>query len=492
MIKFFKYKKYFLVFWLIIILMAFSFYYSTKASAATSLASRLQGYILLQVESVGEAWYVIPKDQQRVYMQNGSVAYEIMRYLSLGIKDSDLKKIPVGVEARFNDADVDQDGLSDNLENGLGTNPNKADTDNDGFSDGEEIKNNYNPLGSGNLTYDTSLITRLKGYILLQVEKQGQAWYLNPKDGKRYYMQDGPAAYQIMRYLSLGITNQNLSSISISSKTFNVDTDPPTNPPIIPPVTPPVTPTTTPPISQNSADQSIIFLHHSTGANLYNSGNVASWFASYNASHDTDYSISEMWYPTGVYNQFNDPINYYRLWVSNLCANANYGAQCLDALAATKDVVVLKHCYTSANIVPDTGNPQINSATLSQENYKLQYRALRDFMDARPSKLFIILTLPPRHRLASVTSGTAAETAARATAFSNWVKNTWLTEDAKSHPNIKVFDLHSYLIGTDNFLRYEYEASHTVGDSHPNSKANQTLGPLFGQFIVDATAQYFD
>ncbi|MFA6252909.1 MAG: MopE-related protein [Patescibacteria group bacterium] len=219
------------------------------AYAASSLANRLQGYILLQVESLGEAWYIIPKDQTRVYMPNGSSAYQIMRYLSLGITNADLSKIPVGIEPRFNDQDIDNDGLSDKLEEGLGTDPNKADTDNDSFSDGEELKNNYNPLGASKLTYNTTLVNRLKGYILLQVEKQGQAWYLNPKDGKRYYMQDGDAAYQIMRFLSLGITNKNLDTISISKKTFTVDTTPPisTPNPSTPTTTPPVTPTPTPP-----------------------------------------------------------------------------------------------------------------------------------------------------------------------------------------------------------------------------------------------------
>ncbi len=191
-----------------------------SSQAATSLGSRLSGYILLQVESLGEAWYIIPKEQKRVYLQNGSVAYQAMRELSLGITNSNLAKIPVGIEPRFNDVDTDSDGLSDNLEKGLDTDPNKADTDNDGFSDGNEIKNNYSPLGPNKLSYDNTLVNRLKGYILLQVEKQGQAWYLNPKDGKRYYMQDGEAAYNIMRFLSLGITNNNLKLIPISDRKF--------------------------------------------------------------------------------------------------------------------------------------------------------------------------------------------------------------------------------------------------------------------------------
>jgi hypothetical protein len=37
----------------------------------------------------------------------------------------------------------------------------------------------------------------------------------NTLRSKRYYMKDGDAAYQIMRSLSLGITNTNLEKIGV-------------------------------------------------------------------------------------------------------------------------------------------------------------------------------------------------------------------------------------------------------------------------------------
>jgi len=54
----------------------------------------LEGKILLQVESRGEAWYI--HEGKRYYMKNGQQAYEIMRFLLLGITNSDLRQIPVG------------------------------------------------------------------------------------------------------------------------------------------------------------------------------------------------------------------------------------------------------------------------------------------------------------------------------------------------------------------------------------------------------------
>lgn len=58
-----------------------------------------------------------------------------------------------------------------------------------------------------------TLSDTLKGRILLQVESKGEAWYVNPKDGKRYYMPDGSAAYIMMRNLGVGITNKNLDKV---------------------------------------------------------------------------------------------------------------------------------------------------------------------------------------------------------------------------------------------------------------------------------------
>ncbi|MCD4760370.1 hypothetical protein K8R42_00545 [bacterium] len=177
----------------------------------------LRGYILLQVEENGEAWYVDPLTTTRIYMENGTVAYGVMRDFGLGITDADLAKIRVGIEHRFECIDNDDDGLCNKLEEGLGTDINNFDSDGDSYDDGTEIINNYNPLAVGKLYYDDALADRLKGQIVLQVEKDGQAWYINPRDGRRYYMTDGQAAYQIMKFLSLGITNTDLEQIHISS-----------------------------------------------------------------------------------------------------------------------------------------------------------------------------------------------------------------------------------------------------------------------------------
>lgn len=55
---------------------------------------------------------------------------------------------------------------------------------------------------------DQNLANRLKGNILLQVEERGQAWYVNPADGKKYYFGRSADAFNIIRTLALGASHK--------------------------------------------------------------------------------------------------------------------------------------------------------------------------------------------------------------------------------------------------------------------------------------------
>ena len=137
---------------------------------AQELTNRVSGYILLQVESLGEAWYVRPDDTNRYYMKDGATAYEMMRSFGLGITDFDLESIPA----------VDSTEVMKTAESVCDTN---------------------------------SFAKNQSGKILLQVQQHGEAWYVYPAKCLRIYMKDGEQAYEIMRFLGLGITNQDLKTI---------------------------------------------------------------------------------------------------------------------------------------------------------------------------------------------------------------------------------------------------------------------------------------
>ena len=146
---------------------------STKAN--TALVKRLAGRILLQVETKGQAWYLDKVSLERYYLADGPSAYQALRKFGLGITNIDLNKIPVAPTS--------------------------------------VLPSDY--VKSTN--YSTTLTNRLAGRIVLQVENRGEAWYVNPINGYRYYLANGDAAYQIMRNLSLGISNINIRQITVGS-----------------------------------------------------------------------------------------------------------------------------------------------------------------------------------------------------------------------------------------------------------------------------------
>lgn len=138
--------------------------------SAQTLVQRVSGYILLQVESHGEAWYVDPVQQKATYMADGAAAYQIMRSFGLGITNTDLALIP-------------------------------------SVSDVQVMRN------ATSICASNSLAQRLSGRILLQVQAHGEAWYVYPKNCRRIYLANGPAAYDVMAFLGLGISNTDLASI---------------------------------------------------------------------------------------------------------------------------------------------------------------------------------------------------------------------------------------------------------------------------------------
>ncbi len=82
--------------------------------------------------------------------------------------------------------------------------------------------------------------SRLSGRILLQVQDKGQAFYIYPLDLKLYYLGRPSDAFSVMRALGLGISNTDLAKISVgsSSKTPSSSISAPAATPIASPVTP--------------------------------------------------------------------------------------------------------------------------------------------------------------------------------------------------------------------------------------------------------------
>ncbi len=240
----------------------------------------------------------------------------------------------------------------------------------------------------------------------------------------------------------------------------------------------------------------LFFLHHSTGDGLIGQdtvpgGIMRSVITDYNTAHATSFAFWDHCYndpglrnPDGTYpdppvsynipNDNTDPEGLWYLWTSSETDAVTARSAILD----NHQVIAFKSCFPASAIG--------DAATLEQ--YKTWYLQMRNFFDTRTDRLFVVMSTPPLHRLA-----TNETEAWNARMFANWLSSA---EYLPGHPNVVCFNLFDYLAKADdgsataNMLRYEYEGSHSDSDSHPNTLANETVGPIFAQFLIDAALAY--
>ncbi|MFA5360038.1 MAG: hypothetical protein WC349_03745 [Patescibacteria group bacterium] len=187
---------------------------SSVAAINTTLYNQLKGKIMLKVQSKGEAYYISYKEKKLYYLGRPADAFQVIRNQGVGIINTDLVKIPIGLSA-LSGLDTDQDGLPDAFEDAIGTDKNKVDSDGDGFNDKDELATGYAPWAKNTkLTYNSSFAAGQKGKIFLQVQSKGEAWYVNPADGKRYFLARPADAFNIMRQLGVGISNSNFEKLA--------------------------------------------------------------------------------------------------------------------------------------------------------------------------------------------------------------------------------------------------------------------------------------
>ena len=137
------------------------------------------------------------------------------------------------------------------------------------------------------------------------------------------------------------------------------------------------------------------------------------------------------------------------------------------------EVVILKSCYPNSAIKSDESLAQL----------KALYLGIRDVVDQQGNTLFILLTTPPLHPKA-----TTPDEAARARALATWLRSD---EFLKGHPDLVVLDFFDLLADpTTHTLRSEYQRDPQTSNSHPNVLANQTIGPLFVDFVDQAIRAY--
>lgn len=228
----------------------------------------------------------------------------------------------------------------------------------------------------------------------------------------------------------------------------------------------------------------ILFIHHSTGANLIQEGEVRKLLKEKNSLiefWDHNYNLNKL-FPKlfsiftnqkGLSDQNGNYIGKdFNIEISNNSPkeyveifSRNEDNSSLKSILQF-DIIVFKNCFPTSKI---TSNKQF-------EEYKKYYESIRENLEKYPNKKFILLTSPPlRKELTSI------EESKRAKEISKWLVSENFLQNST---NLVVFDFFNLLADEGGMLKKEY-TKFIPFDGHPNKKANIEIAPKFVDFILE-------
>jgi|WetSurMetagenome_2_1015567.scaffolds.fasta_scaffold00011_28 hypothetical protein len=231
-----------------------------------------------------------------------------------------------------------------------------------------------------------------------------------------------------------------------------------------------------------------VFLHHSTGENIWGPNGSATSIpleiAGYNNLHGYSgsdaISMNQLWWPSGSSNEWE---YWHRIFENKDLANAD-----IRPILTANKIVVIKSCFPSSGMSgrgtpADTLNPTLKSVY----NYKWHWRHIVKVMKQHPENFFAIWTSAP------MTAGQSNATEAGfSKSFCKWAKDTLaagLDPVTGTFPrNIYVFDYFAKVTDISGFLLTQYAVSYY--DSHPNSAATALIAPQFVNEIFNAAISY--
>jgi hypothetical protein len=240
--------------------------------------------------------------------------------------------------------------------------------------------------------------------------------------------------------------------------------------------------------SVETPDVRIVFLHHSTGNNIWQGEKkmfdflskrhnqpAVPWLVSeYNKQEGTKYAIEEIDFPKAEpYGWKNYPFDYYNIWVKNAGDKPFMEEPTLEILTKDFDIIVFKHCFPVSYIYSDDSLSSADSEKKTLSNYKAQYQSLKEKILEFPNTKFLIWT-----PTALVQAKTTEEQARRADKFSSWIIDEWDDEN----DNIYLWDFRELETEGGLYLKNKYARSKT--NSHPSEKFNEYASEYFVNRLI--------
>ncbi len=141
------------------------FFYGHNLQAATKILPKdlYAGSIVVEENfDTPSWWYIDESSGEKYHLKDGVSMTRLLQKFGQGIHDKDLQKLATSTES---------------------------------------------------LNVDYKLINKYQGKFLIQVDKAGEAWYLNPLDDLLYRIENGAEGLQQLKYLALDISTAKLNSI---------------------------------------------------------------------------------------------------------------------------------------------------------------------------------------------------------------------------------------------------------------------------------------
>ncbi len=273
--------------------------------------------------------------------------------------------------------------------------------------------------------------------------------------------------------------------------------------------------------SPPSSPVKLVFIHHSTGGNWLADANSEQPYGELGkALMNNNYYVSATnygWGPDGIGDRTDIPNwpSWFTQSGSSAVLSALYSetGQNIEGYGSwtrlstdpggENTIVMFKSCFPNSDLYgsPSDGPASSLSDQFTVSNAKAVYNNLLTYFQTKTDKLFIVITAPPQTENGYTDDyQTAAERAANARAFNNWLVNDWL--DGYAYDNVAVFDYYNVLTATDNHHRWKDNAVEHVTntsynfaaypldewDSHPNSTGHQKATTEF----VDLLNYYYN
>jgi hypothetical protein len=129
----------------------------TAAATTQSVAQKVAGRIVIQVQAQGQAWYVNPVNDKRYFLGTPQNAFNVMSQQAVGISNADFDK------------------------------------------------------------FSTSIPSSLVGRFVIKTQDSGKMYYINPVGKGVVYVPDANGAANLIKAVGLGISNSDLATITVGS-----------------------------------------------------------------------------------------------------------------------------------------------------------------------------------------------------------------------------------------------------------------------------------